>query len=254
MLLRFKTTIRPWAKLKLMASILVAAIVGGLLGAVLLPYFASGLSSSLFGPAPKAFWYLSRTSALAAYVLLWISMLLGISITSKLARLWPGGPTAFELHQHTGLLGLLLAAFHALILLGDQYIGYSLAQIVVPFGAAPYRPVWVGLGQVGMYLTIVVTASFYLRRQLGRRTWRLMHGLSFLMFVMVLAHGVLSGTDTSTLWIRAMYWISGATVLWGTVYRVLSTRIPAQPRPGRGPVNAKQGGPAHDGPAAAGAR
>lgn len=207
-----------------------AAALGALLGIVLLPQLASGLIASVTGPAPKAFWYLSRTSALAAYALLWMSMLLGIMITSKLARLWPGGPTAFELHQYTGLLGLMLAVFHAFILLGDRYIGFSLQQILVPFGAAPYKPVWVGLGQVSLYLTLVVTASFYLRRRIGQRAWRLLHGLSFLMFVMALAHGVMSGTDTTQFWVRAMYWLSGATVLWATAYRILSTKIAAAPK------------------------
>lgn len=214
-----------------MVLTIAAAALGAGLGIMLRPQLTSGLIASATGPAPKAFWYLSRTSALAAYALLWTSMMLGILLTSKLARLWPGGPTAFELHQYTGLLGLLLAVFHAFILLGDRYIGFSLQQILVPFGAAPFKPVWVGLGQVGLYLTLVVTASFYLRRRIGQRAWRLLHGLSFLMFAMALVHGIMSGTDTTNLWVRAMYWSSGAAVLWATVYRILSTRIAASPRP-----------------------
>lgn len=42
-----------------------------------------GVSESLLGDKPKAYWYLSRASA---FVLLWMSMLSGVLISNKLAR------------------------------------------------------------------------------------------------------------------------------------------------------------------------
>ena len=42
------------------------------------------LLASFHGSAPKAYWYLSRASAFAAYGLLWSSMALGLAITNKL--------------------------------------------------------------------------------------------------------------------------------------------------------------------------
>jgi hypothetical protein len=84
-----------------------------------------GLSGSLVWDAPKGYWYLSRASAWMAFALLWLSMALGLLITNRLARVWPGGPNAFDLHQHVSLLALAFSLFHALILLGDRYVGYS---------------------------------------------------------------------------------------------------------------------------------
>src|SRR5437868_3897044 len=110
----------------------------------------------LFG-ASTAYWYLSRTSALVAFTLLWASMALGVSITNKLARRWPGAPTAFDLHQYTSLLGWAFAIFHVLILLGDNYIGYTPFQLLLPFASTGYEQVWVGLGQIAFYLMIPVT-------------------------------------------------------------------------------------------------
>jgi hypothetical protein len=72
-------------------------------------------------------------------------MMLGISITSCLAQLWPGGPTLGDLHEHASLLGLVFALLHGLVLFGDSYIGFTLLQILVPF-ASSYLPLWVGLG------------------------------------------------------------------------------------------------------------
>src|SRR6185369_7521150 len=83
------------------------AVAGGAFAAVaVLPALLPALSASWLGSAPKAYWYLSRASALVAFALLWFAMALGLVITNKLARVWPGGPTAFELHQHASLLGL----------------------------------------------------------------------------------------------------------------------------------------------------
>jgi len=41
---------------------------------------------------------------------------MGVTMTNKMARIWPGGPTAFDAHQYTSLLGLTFALFHAIIL------------------------------------------------------------------------------------------------------------------------------------------
>lgn len=192
-----------------------------MLAAIVLPAWLPGLSQSLLGTQPKAFWYLSRSSAIAAYILLWLSMVFGLIITNRMARLWPGGPTAYDLHQFTSLLGLAFAFFHAFILLGDHFINYTVAQLLVPFASANFKPFWVGIGQIGFYLWIIVAASFYVRKQMGTRTWRLIHYASFLSFGMAMLHGILSGTDTATTWAGNLYWISGAVLLFLFVYRVL---------------------------------
>jgi hypothetical protein len=94
----------------------------------------------------KAFWYLSRSNAIVGYAFLWMSMGLGLDVTNKMARVWPGGPTFAAAHEHAGWLGLILGVFHAVILPGDSYIGYTLNQVLVPFASSNYRPPWVGLG------------------------------------------------------------------------------------------------------------
>jgi predicted ferric reductase len=151
-------------------------------------------------------------------------MLAGLGITSKLGRYWPGMPTSYELHRITALLGLGFAAVHALVLLGDRYIGYNLAQLLVPFMGNNYRPEWVGFGQLSLYALAVVALSFYARDRIGVRTWRLIHMLSFALFLMSLVHGLQSGTDSSSWWAMGLYWVSAATVLFGSVYRVAAAR------------------------------
>jgi predicted ferric reductase len=215
----------PAMPLHTLIIMLLAVGLGASAAAIVLPNWLPGLSQSLLGSEPKAYWYLSRASAVAAYGLLWLSMASGLIITNKLARLWPGGPIAFDLHQFTSLLGLAFALFHALILMGDKYINYNLAQLLVPFNSIGYKPVWVGLGQIGFYLLAIVGLSFYVRKRLGNRTWHLIHYLSFLMYALALLHGIFAGTDTAVLAIRAFYWITGVSLLFLIVYRVLITKF-----------------------------
>ncbi|KPV53579.1 hypothetical protein SE17_08820, partial [Kouleothrix aurantiaca] len=141
----------------------------------------------------------------------------------KAARLWRGGPAASALHEHASLLGWAFAVLHALVLLADSYIGYTLPQILIPF-ASSFMPLWVGFGQVALYAMALVTFSFYVRRWIGARTWRMLHFLSFAVFVLALGHGVVTGTDTSTIWATLMYAGTGLSVLAMTIYRVVATR------------------------------
>jgi predicted ferric reductase len=204
---------------------LAAAVLIGTLAAVaVLPVWLPSLSAATTGVEPKAYWYLSRSSAFVAYVMLWASMAFGLLISNKLGRLWPGAPATFDMHQLTGLLGLGFAALHALVLLGDRYIGYNLTELLVPFANTGYRPLWVGLGQVALYGAALVGLTFYVRKYIGQRTWRVIHFLSFGVFALALVHGITSGTDTGEPWAIALYWGSAAILLFLTIYRVLAAR------------------------------
>jgi predicted ferric reductase len=211
----------PVVSLHTLFIVLLGILSGVLLATRLLPALLPGLTTSLLGEAPKAFWYLSRGSAMTAYLLLWLSMVFGLLITNRMARLWPGGPAAVDLHQFISLLGIGFALFHGLILMGDQYIQFSLAQIFVPFASQAYRPFAVGIGQVGFYLWAIVAFSFYVRRKIGSKTWRLVHFASFLAFAAALFHGMTSGTDTGSIWAILLYSASGIILLFLILYRIL---------------------------------
>ena len=143
--------------------ILLAVITGLLAAILLLPAWLPNMAVSLGGESPKVYWYLSRATAFVSLTILWLSMALGLGITNKMARLWPGAPAAFAIHEYVSLLGMAFAIFHALVLLGDRYINFTVAQILIPFSTADYRPVWVGIGQIGFYVWLIVNLSFYVR-------------------------------------------------------------------------------------------
>jgi predicted ferric reductase len=157
-------------------------------------------------------------------------MIFGLLLSSRTAKLWPGGFTANDLHQFVSIAGLTAGLFHGLILMGDHYMNISLVQVLLPFARQDYRPEWVGIGQLMFYLWAGIVLTFYIRKRIGTKTWRAVHYIGFLAFGGALVHGVTSGTDTNTLWMSVIYWVSGASVLFLTFYRVLAAGEVSAPR------------------------
>ncbi len=213
--------------------IMLAMIVGLITAILLLPTWLPNMATSLIGTDPKVYWYLSRATAFVSLSILWLSMALGIGISNKMARLWPGAPAAFAIHEYVSLLGLAFALFHALILLGDRYINFTVAQIFIPFSTLDYRPTWTGIGQLGFYVWLIVALSFYVRSSIGQKTWRVLHYLSFIMYLMGLVHGLFGGTDATTSWAQYYYWISGGSILFLLFYRIVNAIVEKLTKPAR---------------------
>lgn len=205
----------------------------------LLPALITNLAYSFSGNAPKIYWYLSRAGGFIALSILWVSMAMGLGLTNKLARLWPGAPTAFAIHEYVSLLGLLFAVYHGLVLMGDHYVDFSLGHLLVPFSIR-YEPFWVGLGQVAFYSWIIVLLSFYIRQFIGQKTWRMIHYANFATYIMGMLHGLFSGTDGTAAWAHWYYGISSASLILLLVYRIYITnhkKPSSRPKPITKPQN-----------------
>jgi len=222
---------------------LLASTFGLLVAVLLLPFFLPNMAFSLGGDSPKAYWYLSRATAFVSLSLLWLSMALGLGITNKMTRIWPGMPATFAIHEYVSLLGLAFAVFHAVVIMGDHYIKFTLLQLLVPFSTVEYRPFWVGIGQVSFYVWAIVALSFYIRPVIGQKFWRLLHYASFALYFMGILHGVFSGTDTSVGWAQNYYWFSAGSLLFLFFVRIVGAVIEAlfpqrkqapAPRPAQG--------------------
>lgn len=191
-------------------------------------------------PVDHTFWYISRAAGFTAYALLTLTVCLGLLVRTRLLDAVLARWRSFDLHQFTALLALGFVALHIFSLLGDHYIGFQLDQLFIPL-ASPYRPAQVALGIIALYLLIIVVGSFYVRRTISYGTWRAIHYATFGLFVLVLAHGVLAGTDSGELWARDVYWGSGLLVAGLTFWRVRrgsDQRRPRQPSPASVPVRA----------------
>jgi len=221
--MREQDELTPAIGLRTALLVLLGVVLGAVVASVIAPSWVPGLTESLLGPSPKAYWYLSRASGLVGYVFLWAAVALGLLITGRASRIWPGGPAAVDMHQFASLLGIAFATFHGVILLGDEYMSYTVWQILLPFTTDGYRPLWVGLGQMAFYVSLIVAFSFYVRQRIGPRTWRVLHYGSFAVYLFTLAHGLMSGTDVSSSAVVAMYVATGILTYALLVYRILAT-------------------------------
>jgi predicted ferric reductase len=169
----------------------------------------------------KLAWYSVRATGFLAYFAVAGSVIYGLMLSTKLLDAIAHRPISFALHKDLAMVGLALSGLHGLLLLGDQTFAFTPMAILLPF-AAPYAPVAVGVGQVAFYLLAIVIGSFYVRRQIGQRAWRLIHYLTFVAFAGVTAHGVSSGSDTGAPWAVWVYLVPTAAVVFFASYRMVA--------------------------------
>jgi predicted ferric reductase len=183
--------------------------------------FMRHLFDQLFAASSvQALWYVTRAAGLLSYLLVWLSTVWGLAVSNKIFDPVLHRAFTYDFHQFISLLAIGFIMLHIVVLLADQYLPFSVAQILVPF-AAPYRPLWVGIGTIGFYLVLLVSVTFYLRKHIGQKTFRTIHLLSYLAFVAAALHGLLSGTDSPLISVRVMYFSTVLAVVFLTVYRIV---------------------------------
>lgn len=201
--------------------------VGGM--AALIAYAA--LSGRSLSPLT---WYLTRASGMTLYVLLWLSTFLGLGLTTTLLDRWGGRGTVYSLHRFATELAYGFLALHLLGLAADRAVNLGLVELLVPF-ASGWREPWTGFGVLAGQGLGLIGASFGLRRRTGYRAWRALHWLAFPLFALGLLHGLGAGTDAGTAWARALYLLTGSSVLCLALYRAVRGGGRVTPPPAQHP-------------------
>jgi sulfoxide reductase heme-binding subunit YedZ len=164
------------------------------------------------------FWILARASGLVAYTLLTASVLGGLLVKARpFVRRFPTA-AAVDLHRFLALLALAAVALHGATLVLDSTVKITLLALVVP-GIASYRPPWTALGVLAADLTVLVYASFALRRRIGFRAWRRLHWVTYAIFTVATLHGLMAGTDSPRF--LALYAAAAAAVAAAVAWRAL---------------------------------
>jgi predicted ferric reductase len=209
---------------KPLASIATVSIVfaGMLIAVVLGSSFGGGavaqqMSSLLSLDSTQVWWYVTRAAGLTGYFLLWLSMVWGFAIPSKIFQPILEGIFTYDFHEHLSLLGLGFIFLHVIVLIFDKYLPFNLIQILIPF-TDTYRPLWVGLGIMSFYLMLLVTATFYLRSHIGSQAFRSIHLLSLLGYVGATMHGLFAGTDSALPMTKFLYAGTFLVVVFFTGY------------------------------------
>lgn len=169
----------------------------------------------------QAFWFLARAGGIVSYLLLWLATCWGMIMSSKVLKGYLNSAWAFSLHEFLPILGIVFAALHALVILGDTYINFNIWQLLIPF-TSTYEPFWTGLGSLAFYMFLALIISFYVRPKIGQKSWRAFHYTSYLAFLLAALHGLMAGSDSGTVLMRALYLATGSVTLFLIYYRLLT--------------------------------
>jgi sulfoxide reductase heme-binding subunit YedZ len=186
-------------------------------------------------------WVLLRAAGIGSYLMLFLSVAWGLVATTSIVTKRISKPSANLFHAFVASTGLALLGVHLGLLLVDEFMPFSLADITVPM-ASDYRPVAIAAGIVAMYAVVIVVVSSWLRKPIGTVWWRRLHMLAVPAFTLALMHGVFAGTDTERPWMFALYAVTGLLVVFLTLVRALTYGYrPPRPAP---PVRSRPTEPA----------
>ncbi len=165
----------------------------------------------------EALWALGRGTGVVALVMFTLSLVLGIVTRSGRPVPGIGRFGVADLHRTAALTGTALVVAHVTSLFFDPYAQLRLVDVVVPFMGS-FRPVWQGLGTLGLDVLVIVTAVSLLRHRVGPRVFTAVHYLTYLLWPVALLHALGNGTDAGSTWMNALAALCGvsvgAAVLW----------------------------------------
>lgn len=178
-------------------------------------------------------WTTTRASGITSYLFLFISTVAGITMGLRLIKN-KAKPIVLTIHQSAGWFGFLFGMIHGSVLWFDQYVSYSISELLIPF-TSDSHPILTGLGTLSFYITFLVILSSDLMKKLGKKAWKMTHMLAFPGYFLSLVHGLLIGSDSHYPWAQVMYWSTGIIVVLLTWYRVatLKSKTLEAPKNGR---------------------
>jgi ferredoxin-NADP reductase/DMSO/TMAO reductase YedYZ heme-binding membrane subunit len=152
---------------------------------------------------PHIWWYVTRASAIIAWVLLTLAVVWGILLSTRLLRKVDNPSWLQDLHRYLGGLSIVMVLLHMVTLMFDGWLHFSLSNILLPFSTT-YRALPVALGIIAFYLLLAVQGTSLMMRWLPRKFWRGVHYASYLSLLLVSFHAGWSGTDVTAGWYRTL--------------------------------------------------
>jgi sulfoxide reductase heme-binding subunit YedZ len=159
----------------------------------------------------QIWWFTSRAAGIVAWVLLSLSVIVGMSISTRDTRRMPTG-WPLDLHRFMSMLALTFLGIHLTALVPDNFIHFGLGELFVPM-LSEWQPGSVAWGIVAFWLVVTVEVTSLVRSRLPYRLWRNIHRLSFVVWVTATVHLFLAGSDASTLTFRIVQAIVISTVV-----------------------------------------
>jgi predicted ferric reductase len=177
-------------------------------------------------------WYIGRASGILAFILLTIVVVNGLLMTTRLVFRFLPPALNYEMHRFFSWMALIAVMGHFVSFTFDTYLKITLAEGLIPFtlirdfpSLSGYSLRWaIGIGTVAMYGIIAQVLTSQLKgRFIGLKPWRRLHYLGFPTYLLFLAHGFFSGTDSQSWWMIWLYNLSAGLVSSLVVLRIIAS-------------------------------
>ncbi|EKE18575.1 MAG: ferric reductase domain protein transmembrane component protein [uncultured bacterium] len=139
-------------------------------------------------------WYISRMTALVGFLMLYISILLGVSIRIPFMNKIFTPLYSLKTHCWISLQATILALIHGGSLMFDKFIGFTWKDSFVPF-ASSFEPFLVALGIISFYLMLILAVTSYGKKYINHKVWRILHSFNIFIYVFSIIHALRLGTD-----------------------------------------------------------
>ncbi|AOS63510.1 ferric reductase-like transmembrane domain-containing protein [Actinoalloteichus hymeniacidonis] len=169
-------------------------------------------------------YWLSQAFGWTALLWSWVTVMLGLAVSGRSPDWLTISPARMErLHRSTSLTTIVLIFAHALVLSWDP-ADPNLAGSFIPWMYShPPGRFGVALGVIAFWLAIPLGLSFYLRRRIGPRTWRIAHRFVIVVYILGVWHTLLWGTNVwFDGWVRWLLWALQIPVAVLLVARLLA--------------------------------
>jgi predicted ferric reductase len=193
---------------------LLMAAAAGVLAATMLP----GLLTPLATSDLPLVWWASRASGIVAYLALAMSMLFGLAVTARAGVL--SRATFFDLHQEWTLAAVIAVVVHVATIVLHAASGVPVAAAAIPFASARLTGP-VALGTIALWGVALLAVTSWMRKSIPFAAWRAIHAAAFGTFLLGLAHGITTGTDTTQPWMIGLYAVTAGLIAGTAIYRFL---------------------------------
>lgn len=175
---------------------------------------------------PQLFvWIVARATGVAAYIALCLSILSGIALRTSVLDFLATNRALRSLHDFMTWIWIPLGFGHVTALLLDKTARIAPLDVVIPFQVT-YAPLAIGLGTLSFDIVVIITVTSWLRRRMDDRVWRWVHRSSYLVFVTMFLHALLSGTDFSSPLISSISWSAALGIGLLAASRIVFGRLP----------------------------
>ncbi|MCL6445808.1 MAG: ferric reductase-like transmembrane domain-containing protein [Alicyclobacillus sp.] len=168
------------------------------------------------------FWILERSAGFVSYGLLSLTAILGVSMTARLWDRWKLRKLVNDIHQYAMLLVPPFLLLHLWGLHNDTTVSFPVEALVLP-GMSHYRATAVTLGVICLYLFVIIAVTSYARTHISGKVWRIAHFAAFPLFLGTTLHGLLAGTDSHSVWAKAVYFGPLGLFVLLTMHRFLTS-------------------------------